>query len=88
LEPVQPGESGEMVVTTLTKEALPLIRYRMRDVTVLDDDPCNCGRKAFPRCKWILGRIDDVIHYRGAKIWTKSNTRNIIKIPQRSGISS
>jgi len=81
LEPVQPGESGEMVVTTLTKEALPLIRYRMRDVTVLDDDPCNCGRKAFPRCKWILGRIDDVIHYRGAKIWPKVIQETLLKFP-------
>lgn len=82
LEPVQPGEKGEMVVTTLTKEALPLIRYRMRDITVLDDEPCNCGRKAFPKCKWIIGRIDDVIHYRGAKIWPKVIQESLMKFPE------
>jgi phenylacetate-CoA ligase len=68
-EPAGPGEQGEMVVTTLTKEAMPLVRYRMRDLTVLDEGDCPCGRSAFPRCMWVTGRLDDVIHYRGTKIW-------------------
>ena len=68
-EPTAPGEQGEMVVTTLTKEAMPLVRYRLRDLTVLDEGDCPCGRSAFPRCMWVTGRLDDVIHYRGAKIW-------------------
>jgi phenylacetate-CoA ligase len=54
----------------------------MRDVTILDDDPCNCGRKAFPRYKWIIGRLDDVIHYRGAKIWPRVIQETIMKFPE------
>ncbi|MEM2000961.1 MAG: hypothetical protein QXO30_08025 [Candidatus Caldarchaeum sp.] len=69
MEPVQPGEKGEMVVTALTKQAMPLIRYRMRDIKVLDDSGCGCGRNAFPRCRWVTGRVDDVIHYKEAKVW-------------------
>ncbi|MEM4288243.1 MAG: phenylacetate--CoA ligase [Candidatus Caldarchaeum sp.] len=82
LEPVQPGERGEMVVTTLTKEGMPLIRYRMRDITVLDDSGCGCGRDAFPRCKWITGRVDDVIHYKGAKIWPSTIQETLLKFPE------
>ena len=82
LEPVEPGEEGEMVVTTLTKEAMPLIRYRMRDITVLDYDGCECGRDAFPRCRWIKGRVDDVIHYKGAKIWPSTIQEALLKFPE------
>jgi len=67
-EPVEPGEEGEMVFTTLVKEATPLVRYRLGDVTVLDDEPCECGRVAFPRCLRVRARTDDVIHYKGVKI--------------------
>jgi phenylacetate-CoA ligase len=81
-EPVEPGEQGEMVVTTLTKEAMPLIRYRMRDLTVLDDRDCGCGRNAFPRCVWITGRVDDVIHYRGTKIWPGAIQQTMFKFPE------
>jgi phenylacetate-CoA ligase len=81
-EPVEPGEEGEMVVTTMTKEAMPLVRYRMRDLTVLDDDDCPCGRDAFPRCKWITGRVDDVIHYRGTKIWPGAIQQALFKFPE------
>nr|BAL57037.1 phenylacetate-CoA ligase [uncultured crenarchaeote] len=68
-EHVSPGEEGEIVVTTLTKEAMPLLRYRMRDITKIDDSGCECGRNAFPRCMWITGRVDDMIYYKGAKVW-------------------
>jgi len=81
-EPVGPGEQGEMVVTTLTKEAMPLIRYRMRDLTILDDGDCACGRSAFPRCMWITGRVDDVIHYRGTKIWPGAIQQTMFKFPE------
>ena len=81
-EPVGPGEEGEMVVTTLTKQAMPLIRYRMRDLTVIDDSDCACGRNAFPRCKWITGRVDDVIHYRGTKIWPNAIQQAMFKFPE------
>ena len=81
-ELVGPGEQGEMVVTTLTKEALPLIRYRLRDLTVLEEGDCACGRDAFPRCMWVTGRVDDVIHYRGAKVWPSAIQQAILKFPE------
>jgi len=67
-EPVEPGEEGEMVFTSLVKEATPLVRYRLGDITVLDDEPCECGRVAFPRCLRVRARTDDVIYYKGVKI--------------------
>ncbi len=82
LEPVEPGEQGEMVITTLTKEAMPLIRYRTRDITVLDTSGCDCGRDAFPRCRWIVGRVDDVIHYKGAKIWPSMIHETLLRFPE------
>ncbi len=81
-EPAGPGEQGEMVVTTLTKEAMPLIRYRLRDLTVLDEGDCACGRSAFPRCMWVTGRLDDVIHYRGAKIWPSAIQEAMFRFPE------
>jgi phenylacetate-CoA ligase len=81
-EPVEPGEEGEMVVTTMTKEAMPLIRYRMRDLTILDDGDCPCGRNAFPRCMWVTGRVDDVIHYRGTKIWPGAIQQAMFSFPE------
>jgi len=69
LDPVEPGEEGEMVITHLTRQGMPLIRYRMRDLTVIDDEACECKRRSFPRLKWIRGRVDDVIHFKGTKIY-------------------
>ena len=68
LEPVPPGEIGEMVVTTLCKEAAPLIRYRTRDLTRLIDHPCSCGN-LLPMHDRILGRSDDMIIYRAVNIY-------------------
>ena len=68
LEPVAPGEVGEMVVTTLCKEAAPLIRYRTRDLTRLITEPCKCG-SILPRHDRILGRSDDMIIYRAVNIY-------------------
>lgn len=59
LEPVPPGEVGELVITTLTKEAFPVIRYRTRDLTRLLPEPCPCGR-TFVRMSRMLGRSDDM----------------------------
>ncbi|OLF16354.1 phenylacetate--CoA ligase family protein [Actinophytocola xanthii] len=64
LEPLPPGAVGEIVVTTLTKEATPLIRYRTRDLSYLYPDPCPCGSR-YPRIGRILGRSDDQIKVRG-----------------------
>jgi phenylacetate-CoA ligase len=67
-EPVPPGERGELVFTTLTKEALPLIRYRTRDLTVLDDTPCDCGRSC-RRMQRVTGRSDDMLIIRGVNVF-------------------
>ena len=68
LEPVTPGDVGEMVVTTLRKEAAPLIRYRTRDLTRLIDHPCSCG-SILPMHDRILGRSDDMIIFRAVNIY-------------------
>ncbi len=68
LEPVPEGEMGEMVVTSLRKEAVPLIRYRTRDLTRLIPGQCPCG-SILPRHDHILGRSDDMIIYRAVNIY-------------------
>ena len=68
LEPVPMGETGEMVLTTLCKEAAPLIRYRTRDLTRLIDQPCSCGN-ILPLHDRLLGRSDDMIIFRAVNIY-------------------
>lgn len=68
LEPVAPGEIGEMVVTSLRKEGSPLIRYRTRDLTRLIPGPCPCGNP-LPRHDHLLGRTDDMIIFRAVNIY-------------------
>jgi phenylacetate-CoA ligase len=68
LEAVAPGEVGEMVVTTLGKQAAPLIRYRTRDLTRLIARPCSCG-SILPMHDRILGRSDDMIIFRAVNIY-------------------
>ena len=67
-EPLPPGETGELVITTLTKEAQPLIRYRTRDITRLDYTPCKCGR-TFARMFRVQGRSDDMLIIRGVNVF-------------------
>jgi phenylacetate-CoA ligase len=68
LQPVQPGEVGELVITTLTKEAFPVIRYRTRDLTRLIPEPCACGRTNY-RMTRILGRTDDMLIIKGVNVF-------------------
>jgi phenylacetate-CoA ligase len=68
LENLAPGEAGELVVTTLTKEAFPLLRYRTRDVTSLNQAPCKCGR-TIARIGRIQGRSDDMLIIRGVNVF-------------------
>ena len=68
LEPAAEGEIGEMVVTTLTKEAVPLIRYRTRDLTRIIPGSCPCG-SILPRHDRLLGRSDDMIIFRAVNIY-------------------
>jgi len=68
LKPVSPGEQGELVVTTLSKEGSPMVRYRTHDVTRLMGSMCPCGAP-FPMHDRILGRTDDMFIYRAVNIY-------------------
>ncbi len=68
LEPVAPGNLGELVVTTLRKEGSPLIRYRTHDITRILEGDCGCGA-GFPRHDRIMGRTDDMFIYRAVNIY-------------------
>jgi phenylacetate-CoA ligase len=63
-----PGSVGELVLTTLTKEAFPMIRYRTRDITSLDYSPCDCGR-TLVRMKKTMGRSDDMLIIKGVNVF-------------------
>jgi phenylacetate-CoA ligase len=67
-QPVAPGATGEIVLTTLRKEAMPLVRYRTRDLTRLLPEPCPCG-SPFPRFDRLRGRSDDMVKVRGVALW-------------------
>lgn len=67
-EQLPPGEVGELVITTLTKEGIPLLRYRTRDLTTLDYTPCRCGR-THARIGRIRGRSDDMLIVRGVNVF-------------------
>jgi phenylacetate-CoA ligase len=68
LEPMPDGEYGELVFTSLTKEAFPIIRYRTGDIASLDRTPCSCGRTSV-RMSRVKGRIDDMIIVRGVNVF-------------------
>lgn len=68
LQPLKKGEAGELVFTTLSKEGIPLIRYRTRDITKLNYEVCECGR-TFVRMDKVYGRNDDMLIIRGANVF-------------------
>jgi len=68
LEPAAPGELGELVFTTITKEAFPVIRYRTRDLARLVTNPCPCGR-TFNRMTRVIGRTDDMLIIKGVNVY-------------------
>jgi len=67
-EVLPPGEKGELVFTTLTKEAFPIIRYRTKDISRLIYDPCECGR-TMVRMEKVTGRTDDMLIIRGVNVF-------------------
>ena len=67
-EPLPYGERGELVITTLTKEALPVLRYRTGDIATLNPEPCKCGRTSVRMSK-ISGRTDDMLIVRGINVF-------------------
>ena len=80
-EQVGEGEKGELVVTTLTKEALPLIRWRTGDITYMESDKCGCGR-THPRIMRILGRADDMLIVRGVNVFPSQIEHVLLQIPE------
>ena len=67
-EPVEEGEPGELVVTPLCKEAMPLLRYRTKDLTRVTTEPCRCGR-TMARMEKVMGRTDDMLKIRGVNVF-------------------
>ena len=81
LKPAKPGEVGEMVVTTLRKEAAPLVRYRTRDLTRLIPGICSCGNM-LPRHDKILGRSDDMFIVRGVNVYPGQIDHILSQVPE------
>ncbi|MCD8270217.1 MAG: phenylacetate--CoA ligase [Parabacteroides sp.] len=81
LQPVAPGEQGELVFTTLTKEGMPMIRYRTRDLTHLIYEKCECGRTAV-RMGRILGRSDDMMIIRGVNVFPSQVESVLLEMPE------
>ncbi|MGI5854886.1 MAG: phenylacetate--CoA ligase family protein [Candidatus Merdivicinus sp.] len=74
------GETGELVITTLTKEGFPLLRYRTKDLTRLNYEPCKCGR-TFARMDKIKGRSDDMMKIRGVNVFPTQIESVLVTLP-------
>lgn len=81
LEPVPDGEEGELVLTTLSREAMPLIRYRTRDLTAILPEPCPCGR-THRRIARIKGRSDDMFIIKGVNVFPMQIETVLMSIPE------
>ena len=80
MQPKPMGEAGELVITTLTKEALPMLRYRTRDITRLSDEPCACGR-SHVRILRVTGRNDDMLIIRGVNVYPSQVEAVLVGFP-------
>jgi phenylacetate-CoA ligase len=80
LQPLPIGATGELVITTLTKEALPMIRYRTRDITRLSNEPCACGR-THVRIMRVTGRNDDMLIIRGVNVYPSQIEAVLVGFP-------
>ena len=80
-KPVPEGQQGELVITTLTKEALPMLRYRTRDITRVSSERCGCGRTHL-RIKRITGRNDDMLIIRGVNVYPSQIEAVLVGMPQ------
>ncbi len=81
LEPVRDGERGEIVLTTLRREATPLLRYRTRDLSSIMPEPCPCGR-THRRINRITGRSDDMLIINGVNVFPSQIEEVIMKLPE------
>lgn len=82
-EPLPPGTMGELVFTTLTREALPVIRYRTGDIAALNVGPCRCGR-TFTRMSRVMGRTDDMLIIRGINVYPSQVEAALVGLPELS----
>ena len=80
-EQLGPGERGELVLTMLQKEAMPIMRYRIGDISEVDPEPCPCGR-THPRIKRIFGRVDDMLIIRGINVFPSQVEHTLMGIPE------
>ncbi|MBQ3115645.1 MAG: phenylacetate--CoA ligase [Clostridia bacterium] len=81
--PQKDGELGELVFTTLTKEGLPLIRYRTKDLTSIDRTPCECGRTS-ARISRFKGRVDDMLIIRGVNVFPSQVEAALVEVDEVS----
>jgi phenylacetate-CoA ligase len=79
LEPVPDGTVGELVFTSLTKEAMPVLRYRTRDLASLDRSPCPCGRSG-ARMSRVVGRSDDMLIIRGVNVFPSQVEEALLRV--------
>lgn len=80
LEPLEPGQEGELVITSLKKEAFPIVRYRTRDLTSIIPEECKC-RDRGTRITRLRGRSDDMIIFHGVNVFPEVIERSICKVP-------
>lgn len=80
-EPLPYGQEGELVITPLTKEALPILRYRTRDITSINPEPCRCGR-TLARMSKVKGRTDDMLIIRGVNVFPSQIEEVLLNIPE------
>ncbi|MDY0384855.1 phenylacetate--CoA ligase [Trichlorobacter sp.] len=78
-QPVADGEKGELVITTITKQGIPLIRYRTRDITSIDRSPCICGR-THGRIARLSGRSDDMLIIRGVNVFPSQIESILVRV--------
>ena len=81
LSPVSDGELGELAFTTLTKEGIPLIRYRTKDLTSIDHSPCECGRTS-ARISRFKGRVDDMLIIRGVNVFPSQVEAALVELEE------
>ncbi len=80
-ESLEPGEKGELTLTMLQKEALPMIRYRIGDIASVNEEICPCGRTS-PRINRIQGRVDDMLIIRGINVFPSQVEYTLMTIPE------
>jgi phenylacetate-CoA ligase len=81
--PLADGERGELVLTTLTREAMPVLRYRTRDLTSLVRERCACGRTT-ARIDWFTGRVDDMLVIRGVNVFPSAIEEVLLRFAELS----